>query len=113
MITVARVIGEVRRLLKDQDPDNPRHDDADLRGAMALALFEMRRLRPDAFLSVGLATVSDLADQSVTQFDVESIFLMPMVMMTVGFLQIENDEYAEDGVAGGLLSLARNALVGL
>lgn len=114
MITVARVIGEVRRLLRDTHPDAPRHDDADIRAAMAMALFDMRRLRPDAFLAVGLGAdlQQDLVDQSITQVDLEGIFMPPLALLTAAFLHVENTEYSQDGTAASMIQLARNQLTG-
>ncbi len=112
MIQVARVLAEVRRILQDSHPDQPRDNDAAVRAAMAMALQDMRRMRPDVFLGM-LSAVPDLADQSVTQVDIEAMFITPLVMITASHLLMQNDEYNRDGSSANLLALGRTQLVGL
>jgi hypothetical protein len=111
MIQVARVVGEVRRVLQDLDPDRPRHNDSAIKGAMYLALQDMRRMRPDVFLGI-MDAVPDPLSTSVTEVNIDAMFTSPLVHLTTAYLMMTNSEYNQDGSAANFLALARMQLMG-
>lgn len=109
-IAVKRVIAEVRRVMQDTRLDAPRNTDQSIRGAMNMALQDMRRVRPDLFLS-GLHTVPDLITQ--TTVPVEAMFISPLVHLTVAYVMMASNEYNNNGAAANFLTLGRGQLGGM
>lgn len=109
-VQVARVIAEVRRLTQDSGyGQDQRSSDVEIRGAMNLALSDMRRARPDYFLG-NLAPLVDVQD-AVT-ISVDDYMFTPICMVTAGYLLMEVDEYSDDGTARNFVALGRQQMGG-
>lgn len=108
-IQVARVIGEVRRVTQDTNPDAPRNSNQDIRAAANMAVQDIRRVRPDLFLGM-FDAVPDLITAS--SLDIEDMFLSPLVHLTVAYVMMASNEYNVDGAAANFLSLGRAQLGG-
>lgn len=122
--TLDDLMGEIRLMLKDRRAPY-RYSDADIVEGVNTALREVKRLRPDAYLSYTNVTepvfaVTALPDYSTaslaqvppTAFPLEEIFYLPVVYHVVGKLQLGDDEFAVDNRAMTLLAAFRQQLLG-
>lgn len=117
--TIPDVITEARKLLQDTRASSYRYSDAYLIGLLNLALQEIYRLRPDAFIgcctdediAVPTYVEADAADNTKT-FPIDAIFFLATVYHIVGNAQLADDEFADDNRAIVLLRSFRDMLVG-
>lgn len=107
-LIVSQIIDETRRILSDRGvAEKRRNKDADIRGAMRLAISDMRRVRPDLFVG-SLQTLPDM--MVVDQVDIEDWLFTPMAFLTTGYVLMQNDQFSQDGTAAGMLSAGKAQL---
>jgi hypothetical protein len=109
VISVAGLMADVRRIVKDESPTNPRHTDEDVLAALRIAIATVRRLRPDAFSPVFGAEPP--APQATGSLELDTIFGPPMAKIAAAELLLTNSEYAESGAASAVLGLGIAGLV--
>ena len=102
-----------------------RYQQTDVLEAINTALREVKRTRPDAFLTCcvdgtdggGTVTMPDYTEADLgldpaTPFPIDEIFYMAVVFHAVGKLQLGDDEFAVDNRAMTLLASFRQILLG-
>lgn len=122
--TLDELVSETRLMLKDRRVPY-RYPQVDVLEALNSAFAEIKRMRPDAFLtccvdgtdgggSVDLPdfTEADLGLDPATAFPIDEIFYMAVVFQAVGKLQLGDDEFAVDNRAMTLLASSRQMLLG-
>lgn len=122
--TLDDLVDEIRLMLKDRRVPY-RYTQADVIEAINTALREVKRVRPDAWLSCcvdgtdGGGTIdmpdyteADLGLLPATAFPIDEIFYMAVVFHVVGKLQLGDDEFAVDNRAMSLLASFRQILLG-
>lgn len=99
------VITRARRILQDQDASNYRYPDQDLTDAVNDAITEVRRVRPDLFLSSAFA-ITDVAvgDIATTDIPIPDMYFMSLVYMAAGYQMLRDDEFSLDSRAVNLLN---------
>lgn len=102
--TIGQCIAEARAIL--QDTTTPyRYEDADLYALFNSAMSEMRRLRPDLFLSTLLDTPALYTVASAnTAFPVSETYWIAVVNYLIGRAELRDDQFNSDARASALLS---------
>lgn len=95
MRTVGDLLAEARVLLQDTVPPY-RYDTASLVGALNTGLVELKRVRPDFFLSLGplrqpVPQYTVPQDEAV-QLPVPGMAMLPLLMFMVGYVQLRDAE---------------------
>lgn len=108
--TVQEMVTTARVLLQDVDGD--RVSDAELLVGLNAALLEMRRLRPDMFISTA-NSVPDYAAVDSTDVDVDQQYRMAVVYYMVGHAQLRDEEDTSDARASALLQKFTAQLTGV
>lgn len=123
--TLDDLVDEIRLMLKDRR-EPYRYSQADVIEAINTALREVKRVRPDAFLSCcvdgtdggGTIALPDYTPADLgltptpTPFPIDEMFYMAVVFHVVGKLQLGDDEFAVDNRAMTLLASFRQILLG-
>lgn len=122
--TLDDLVSEVRLMLKDRRAPF-RYSDDDIVEGVNTALREVKRLRPDAFLSFTNETepvfsqttmpdfsAADLGLIPLTAFPIDEIFYNAVLYHVVGKIQLGDDEFAVDNRAMTLLAAFRQQLLG-
>jgi hypothetical protein len=123
--TLDDLVGEIRLMLKDRR-EPYRYSQADVIEAVNSALREVKRLRPDAFLTCcvdgtdggGTIAMPDYTPADLgltptpTAFPIDENFYLAVVFHVVGKLQLGDDEFAVDNRAMTLLAAFRQNLLG-
>ena len=94
--TGQQIVDEARSLLQDQVTPY-RYTDPQLLQAINISLYEIRRIRPDAFAGnfiTGLTPLAALGDP----VPVDDIFFPPMIDFVTGYAELRDDEFV-DGAA--------------
>jgi hypothetical protein len=109
--TVADYMAQARTLL--QDTITPyRYSDNDLKEALALAIYETRRIRPDLFLGHNTTTMPDITTATTTNTPVtmDRQYRVALVHFMVGHVGKRDEEEAMDR-AGAFLQAFRTQLL--
>jgi hypothetical protein len=103
--TYSQVIERARRILQDTDAANYRYPQQDLVDSVNDALLEVRRVRPDLFISSSFS-VSDveLANIAAVNIPIESHYFQTLVYLTAGYQMLRDDEFSLDSRAVNLLN---------
>jgi hypothetical protein len=101
--TIAEVITGAREILQDQTVPY-RYTDAALVNIFNNALYELKRMRPDAWLGsygtdIQLYTTADFA----VAIPFPSIFFQAVLFFIVGYAELRDDEFTTDNRAIALL----------
>lgn len=116
--TLTQVFADVRDILQDSKPNRNgeyRYPDAQLARHLNSAYTELKRIRPDAWLSyVGqplpfLDSTTDPIDTS-GELPVDDIFYVPIVNFMSGFAELRDDTFTVDSRAALLLQQFQNSL---
>ena len=90
-----------------------RCDDAVLVRFLNQALLEVKRLRPDLYISSGgVVTTYTTGDLDTVNFPIDETYVMPVVEFIVGMVEMTDDEFAVDSRAVAFLTVFRQALLG-
>ena len=103
--TVEQIIDGARRILQDEVTPF-RNPQADLLSFLNNGLYEMKRLRPDAWLSmlgVDLPEYGDNVTDLATQIPINPIFYQQLIYWVAGYAELKDDEYAVDQRAALLM----------
>jgi len=117
--TLDTAVQHVREQLQDTDPLALRHSNAKLVRVLNLALVDARKLRPDLFLPNIFEYVpvyftdADLAQLPQTPIPIDPMYFTPLVDYVVGYVSMEDDEFAVGGRAVTLLNRFSQKLVGM
>jgi hypothetical protein len=116
--TLDFAVGHIRELLQDKDSDAYRNSDEEIVGVINYALVESRKLRPDLYIPGIYAyvapslTAADLATDPLTELPIDDMYQPAIVEYTVGYISMEDDEFALDGRAVQLLNRFSQKMVG-
>ena len=103
MASFATLTNIVRGVVQDRDGD--RYTARDLAEAFTMALGEVKRTRPDAFIGARRDASILVTEASLDgEFPLDELFISPVVNLTVGYLQLRDEQYVVDGQATGLLA---------
>lgn len=107
--TVADLIRHARGLLQDKEDLPYRYPDADLIDSLNQAMREVYRVRPDGFIKLKFDIPLFTATTDV--FPIADYFFNPVVYYCVGYTQLRDDEFANDGRALGTIQKATGTLL--
>ncbi len=103
--TYSQVIERARRILQDEDAANYRYSDQSLLDAVNDAILEVRRVRPDLFISVSFSPTDVLLGQeSAALIPIEDMYFQSLVYLTTGYQMLRDDEFSLDSRAVNLLN---------
>jgi len=103
--TVEQIIGDSRRILQDEVVPY-RNSQADLIGSLNNGFYELKRLRPDAWLTFfgkDLPEYTDTAADLATVVPLNQTFIQQLIYWVSGYAELKDDEYTVDGRAALLL----------
>jgi len=107
------IITVARSTLQDQEPQAYRYTDAQLVDAINITLFEIRVLRPDAYLGQLSLPVYQYTVPTLSDVIPVSDFFYPAICNYVtGYPELRDDEFAVDGRAIALLNMFRKQITG-
>ena len=110
--TYSQVIERARRILQDLDAGNFRYGDQEMVDAVNDALLEVRRVRPDLFISVGFDPQDvDIADIAITFLPIEAYYFQTLVYLTSGYAMLRDDRFSLDSRAVNLLNKGVSQLI--
>lgn len=109
--TLGDCIDEARTILQDK-VEPYRYSDAELASIFTNACYEIKRLRPDAYIGgygvdLTIYTDGDLA----LEVPFPSTMFQPVVLFMAGFAELRDDEFTVDNRAGTLLRSFAGQLV--
>lgn len=111
MATYEDIRDRARTIL--QDNDGIRYPDAEVVDAINIALVEIYRLRPDAYINSYEQPVPTITTGTLTNdLDVHVSFQQPMVFLVAGWLELRDAEHVEQARALGLLDRAEIMMTG-
>jgi len=111
MSTIADTITESRRLL--QDTVTPyRFDDARLYWAFNVSLKAVFQSRPDLFIGTSFVVSEYTTANSTDAFPIEEMYMPTLINFIVGYTQLSDDEFTNDGKAVLMLRGFKEQLVG-
>lgn len=97
--TVQKFVDQARVLLQDQNVPY-RYPDADLVAALAMAMLEVRRLRPELLLSYFSTTLPDFSTSSMSaSVPIDPMYRMALLYFICGLAQLRDDESTQDSRA--------------
>lgn len=103
--TYSQVIERARRILQDEDAANYRYDDASLLDSVNDAILEVRRVRPDLFISISFTPVDVSSGQeAAAQLPIDDMYFQSLVYLTSGYQMLRDDEFSLDSRAVNLLN---------
>jgi hypothetical protein len=101
--TVQKYVAFVRELLQDEHDSPYRYSDTSIVRALAIAMPEAKKLRPDLFIGV---TIPDISVNDTTVIPVDEMYRLPLAYFCVGMMQLRDDEEVQDQRAAAFLSMA-------
>ena len=103
--TYSDVIIRARRILQDEDATSQRYTDESLLDAVNDAVLEVRRVRPDLFISANFTvTTVALVDIASTNIPIPEFHFQSLVYLTAGYQMLRDDEFSVDSRAVNLLN---------
>ena len=103
--TYSQVIERARRILQDEDATNYRYSDQSLLDSVNDAILEVRRVRPDLFISVSFSPTDVLLGQEAAALiPIEDMYFQSLVYLTTGYQMLRDDEFSLDSRAVNLLN---------
>ncbi|RKZ95107.1 MAG: hypothetical protein DRQ40_04365 [Gammaproteobacteria bacterium] len=109
--TIADAVTRARNLTQDKEP--PYRYDDDLYVTYANdALYEVRRLRPDLFITEDGLVADITVDDLQNPFPIDLQYFVPVASYMAGAIGMEDDKYLPEGKPSRLLAVFHNALVG-
>ena len=105
--TAAKIVARARVLL--QDTISPyRYTDADLVASLSEAMLEVRRLRPDLFLSI---SVPEFTAVDSTALAIDEQYRVAVLHYVVGDAQLRDEEDTSDARAAAFMQSFRAKLL--
>lgn len=98
---VGELVLRVRETLQDADSD--RYTDQRIIAALNLGILDMRRQRPDLFIGRYGEPTYQIGTDTAVSFDLPEISIPPLTSYAVGWIEMSDDEYSEDGRAIAML----------
>lgn len=104
--TIQQLLDEARSYIQDTDSSNYRYTNDDLVTYLNDAIYEVRRIRPDAFYGsygspVDQFTTNDLDEN----FPLDGIFFTATAYFIAGSAALRDDEHVNEGRSSALLAL--------
>lgn len=103
--TVEQIILGARVILQDE-VDPFRYTQDELLSHLNNSLYELKRLRPDAWLSwfgKELPEYTNISADLASQIPINPIFYQQIIYYVAGYAELRDDEYTVDGRAAVLL----------
>ncbi len=110
LATVQDYVTAVRTLLQDQTVPY-RYDDASVLLAINTTMLEIRRVRPDLFMTLAATPSFSSIDNSSVPVDEQ--YRMAAVYFTCGFVQLRDEEFTQDARAAAFLAAGKAQLTSL
>jgi hypothetical protein len=108
--TIRQLFEEARGHI--MDVDGARYSDVDFLSYLNDSMYEIRRLRPDAFFGIYDTIPQFDASQLDEEFPLDGIFINPVVYFLAGSASLRDDEHVSESRAMGLLAMFSAKLVG-
>lgn len=103
--TYSDVITRARRIVQDEDASNYRYSEDSLVDSVNDAILEVRRVRPDLFISVSFnPTDVGAASVGTVALPIEDFYFQSLVYLTAGYQMLRDDEFSMDSRAVNLLN---------
>jgi hypothetical protein len=116
--TLDTAVTHIRELLQDNDNEGYRSSTEKIIRILNIALVDTRKLRPDLFLP-DIAnyvpvyyTEASLGLDPATPIPIDPMYFSPVIDYVVGYISLEDDEFAVDGRATALLNRFSQKLIG-
>jgi hypothetical protein len=115
--SIDSAVANVRELLQDKQVPY-RNATVEIVGVLNIALVEARKLRPDLYLpelasyEPSFFIEADLGLEPPTAFPIDPMYFAAIVEYIVGYISMEDDEFAVGGRAVTLLNRFAQKLVG-
>lgn len=103
--TVEQLVRDTRRILQDEVLPY-RNSQNDLLSHLNNGLYELKRLRPDAWLTYfgkPLPEYTDSPADLATVIPINPVFFQGLVYWMAGYTELQDDEYSVDGRAALLI----------
>jgi len=103
--TVEQIIAGARRILQDE-VEPYRNPTLDLLSFLNNSLYELKRIRPDAWLGqygVDLPEYDDTPGDLAANIPINPMFYQGLIYFVAGYAELKDDEYTVDGRAALLL----------
>jgi hypothetical protein len=103
--TVEQIVAGARRILQDE-VEPYRNPTDDLLSFLNNGLYELKRLRPDAWLGFYGKDLPEYADNSTdlaSTIPVNAMFYQGLIYFISGYAELKDDEFTVDGRAALLL----------
>lgn len=98
--TATQLLADVRVLLQDND-EPYRYKTDELIDHLNSGIYELKRLRPDVYLSTLNTDLFQYSDATLdTNLPFGDIYYQPMVLFVTGYAELRDDEFTVDGRAG-------------
>jgi hypothetical protein len=97
---VSDLVIVVRETLQDMDGD--RYSDVRIMRALNLGILEVRRTRPDYFIGTYDQPIWLATDMTET-VPLPQDMLSPVTVYAIGWIEMGDDEYSEDGRAAAMM----------
>lgn len=112
-IVPSSVIATAREILQDTVADY-RYTDASLYVGLNMALREAKRLRPDIWLSEGkLQPVPTITTTNAGEpLPIDEQFENAITFFVVGWAELRDDQYSQEGRAPALMGQFKQSLIG-
>ncbi len=110
--TIQDILTESRFLLQDS-VEPYRNGDASLLRIVNSAMYELKRVRPDVWLgsyNTALPTFSDTPADLEKEIPFDQLVFQPFIFYIVGFVELQDDEFAVDGRAAAMLRMFTGSL---
>lgn len=111
LATVTQYVSAARNLLQDTIGDDYRYSDTELVLALSLAMYEIRRLRPDILIET--ATTPSFSTVDSTAVDVDEQYRLAVLYFMCGYAQVRDDEESQDTRATAFLNKAVGIMTGI
>lgn len=108
--TIQELITEARSYI--QDSETPyRHTDADMVNYLNNSIYEVRRIRPDAFVNSYASEVPQFTTAQLSEsYPLDGQFFTATAYFIAGSCALRDDEHTVDARAQGLLALFSSKL---
>lgn len=108
-ITITEFVSRARVLLQDTIPNPYRYSDDDMLDALNFGLHEIRRVRPDLFIYQ--SDVTEYTAVDATQLTaVDQQYHYPLLHFVVGYIQLRDEEGANEARASSFIQSFVNKL---
>ncbi len=111
LATVGEYVAEARVLL--QDNMSPyRYSDTSMKMALALALLQMRKMRPDIFIGVTAPSLTPSSADTVS-LPIDEVYRLPLLNFMAGYVQLRDEEGGSEQRASMFMNAFATQIMGV